>query len=64
MVAQNECAPDGIGLRNSEIETLCDLSLHLEKQDSYITYSILMSMVRDGRVEKIGEFRKPRYRLP
>ncbi len=63
MSRQVDCAPEGFGLRNSEIEELADLSLKLEKQDSYLTYSILMSMVRDGRVIKTGEFGKPRYRL-
>ena len=63
MRSQPDCSASGIGLRNSELEYLCDLALHLEKQDSYLTYSILMSLIKDGRVEKIGEYRKPRYRL-
>lgn len=63
MLAQPDCAKSGPGLRNSELEFLSDLALNLEKQDCYLTYSILMSLVKDGRVEKIGEFRKPRYRL-
>lgn len=63
MRAQPDCSVSGIGLRNSDLEYLCDLALHLENQDSYLTYSILMSLIKDGRVEKIGEYRKPRYRL-
>jgi hypothetical protein len=63
MSRQRDCAPDGLGLRNSEIEALCDLALNLDKQDSYLTYSVLMSLVRDGHVLKVGEYRKPRYLL-
>ena len=63
MAQQVECAPEGVGLRNSEIENLAHLALHLEKQDSYLTYSILMSLVKKRRVLKVGMAGKPKYRL-
>ncbi|MEE9277089.1 MAG: hypothetical protein V3V06_01620 [Dehalococcoidia bacterium] len=59
-----ECQADGEGARNKDIEGAADLALDLDEQDSYVTWSILQSLVRDGKIESVGEGRRRRYRLP
>jgi hypothetical protein len=66
MRADPECATGATGLGNTDIEALCDLELHLDSQDHYLTYSILQSLVVDGRIEQIRwptSPTRPKYRL-
>jgi hypothetical protein len=61
-----ECAPGAPGLGNAELEQICELELHLDAQDHYLMYSLLHSLIRDGRVEKVqwpNQPRRPKYRL-
>jgi len=60
------CALGEHGLGNNELEELCGLSLHLESQDHYLTYSILQSLVAAGKIEQIRWPQaptRPKYRL-
>jgi hypothetical protein len=45
------CAPTGKGLGNNELEELCDLALHLDSQDHYLTYSILQAFPPDQNID-------------
>lgn len=45
-----ECAPDASGLRSKDIEKEAGLALHLSEQDGWLTWSLLMSLASDGRV--------------
>ncbi len=45
-----ECAPNGPGLRNKDIETACGFALGLPRQDGWFTWSLLMSLLQDERI--------------
>jgi hypothetical protein len=55
------CAPGGPGLGNAEIERRAGLSLHLDKQDHWLSWSILKTLEREGQVESLGS--PSRWRL-
>jgi hypothetical protein len=66
MRAEPMCAESARGLGNNDLEDLCDLELHLDSQDHYLTYSLLASLVKDGIVEQVRwpeTPRRPKYRL-
>lgn len=46
-----ECAPEGPGLRNKDIETAAGFALSLPRQDGWLTWSLLMALVRDNKIE-------------
>jgi hypothetical protein len=46
-----ECAPDGPGLRNKDIETASGLALHLRRQDGWFTWSLLMSLAQEKKIQ-------------
>jgi hypothetical protein len=51
MRTQPECSPDGPGLRNKDIETAAGLALSLPRQDGWLTWSLLMALARDKKVQ-------------
>ena len=66
MRREPECATGSRGLGNVELERLCDLELHLDAQDHYVSYSLLHSLMQDGLVEKVqwpDQPRRPKFRL-
>ena len=66
MRQEPECRPSARGLGGIELEKLCDLELHLDVQDHWLTYSLLHSLIQDGRVEQVRwpeHPRRPKYRL-
>ena len=46
-----ERAPNWAGLRSKEIEREAGLALNLPEQDGWLTWSILMSLVSDGKAQ-------------
>jgi len=58
-----ECAANGPGLRNKDIETACRFALALQRQDGWFTWSLLMSLVQDKKINFItrGKKRGIRY---
>ena len=46
-----ECAPDGTGLRNKDIETASGFALHLRRQDGWFTWSLLMSLAQEKKIQ-------------
>ncbi|HXH48093.1 MAG TPA: hypothetical protein VNM47_01855 [Terriglobia bacterium] len=46
-----ECVPDGPGLKNKDIETACGFALDLRRQDGWLTWSLLMSLVQDKKID-------------
>jgi hypothetical protein len=64
MQALPECAPDGPGLGNKAIEEASGFALQLPRADNWFTWSLLVSLVLDGRVEATqpGK-RNKKYRL-
>jgi len=61
-----ECAPDGKGARNADIERRTGLALPLSSQNNYITWSILSALGADGAIEILlppAAKRGRRYRL-
>lgn len=66
MRSEPTCGPDAAGLGNVEVEELCGLSLYLDSQDHYLTYSLLCSLIKDDAVERVvlpKSPRRPKYRL-
>lgn len=59
-----ECAPDGGGLGNKAIEEAAGFELGLARADGWFTWSLLMALSVDGRVEvlQVGK-RNKKYRL-
>lgn len=59
-----DCAPDGDGLGNKEIEDAAGFALHLERDDSWFTWSLLVALANEGKVEVLqpGK-RNKKYRL-
>lgn len=59
-----DCAPNGDGAGNREIEEASGLALELDSQDGYLTWSVLQALVREGIVEVIPDRRgRRRYRF-
>ena len=46
-----ECAQDGPGLRNKDIETAAGFALHLRRQDGWFTWSLVMSLVQEKEIQ-------------
>jgi hypothetical protein len=59
-----ECAADGPGLGNKEIEEAAGFALHLERADGWFTWSLLVALANEGKVEVLqpGK-RNKKYRL-
>lgn len=59
-----ECAPDGAGLGQKALEDAAGFALSLPEYDGYFTWSLLVALTLDGRVEAIqpGK-RNKKYRL-
>ena len=57
-----ECAPDGPGLRNKDIETACGFALGLQRQDGWLTWSLLMSLVQEKSIGFTLRGKKPGIR--
>ena len=51
MRALRECAPDGTGLRTKDIETASGFALHLRRQDGWFTWSLLMSLAQEKKIQ-------------
>lgn len=64
MATLPECATDGPGLGNRAIEDAAGFALNLPEYDAYFTWSLLVSLVLDGKVEALqpGK-RNKKYRL-
>ena len=64
MQALPECAPDGSGLGQKALEEAAGFELHLPEYDGYFTWSLLVALTMDGRVEALqpGK-RNKKYRL-
>lgn len=43
--------PEGPGLRNKDIETAAGFALSLPRQDGWLTWSLLMALVRDKKIQ-------------
>ena len=52
---------DGAGSRR--IEQIADLDLLLRAQNGWFTWSLLMSLLQDGRIELVPGSRLKRFRL-
>lgn len=59
-----ECAPEGPGLGQKALEDAAGFALNLPEYDGYFTWSLLVALTLDGRVEAIqpGK-RNKKYRL-
>jgi hypothetical protein len=64
MVALPECAPDGVGLGQKAIEDAAGFGLSLPRYNGYFTWSLLVALTIDGKVEALqpGK-RNKKYRL-
>jgi hypothetical protein len=64
MASLPECAADGPGLGQRAIEQACGFELNLPGYDGYFTWSLLVSLATEGRVEAFqpGK-RNKKYRL-
>ncbi len=65
MRAFPECRPQtGTGLGNRAIEDAAGFALELGGQDGWFTWSLLASLVQDGKIEVVpGTERRRRFRL-
>ena len=59
-----ECAADGPGLGQKALEDAAGFALSLPEYDGYFTWSLLVALTQDGKVEAIqpGK-RNKKYRL-
>ena len=59
-----ECASSGDGLGQKAIEEACGFALDLPEYDGYFTWSLLVALTQDGKVEALqpGK-RNKKYRL-
>ena len=59
-----ECAPGGPGLGQKALEDAAGFALNLPEYDGYFTWSLLVALTQDGKVEAIqpGK-RNKKYRL-
>ena len=59
-----ECVPDGPGLGQKALEDATGFALSLPEYDGYFTWSLLVALTQDGKVEAIqpGK-RNKKYRL-
>ena len=64
MQALPECAPGGPGLGNKDIEGAANFALGLPRADGWFTWSLLVALTLDGKVEAIQSGkRNEKYRL-
>ncbi len=64
MAALPECAPGGRGLGNTAIEQAAEFALDLPRANNWFTWSLLVSLVMDGKVEAVDPTkRNKKYRL-
>lgn len=60
-----ECAPGAPGAGWKKLERACDFELSLTRMDGYFTWSLLVALANEGRIEVVaGEGRNKKYRLP
>ena len=59
----DECNPDGQGITYRVIQDLAGLELELPAHDGWLTWSILASLVQDGKVEALRKGRRLNWRL-
>lgn len=59
-----ECAPDADGLGQKALEDAAGFALHLPEYDGYFTWSLLVSLANEGKVDvhQPGK-RNKKYRL-
>ncbi|MGE5596036.1 MAG: hypothetical protein ACM3S1_08380 [Hyphomicrobiales bacterium] len=64
MAGLAECAPDGPGLGQKALEEAAGFELHLPEYDGYFTWSLLVALTLDGKIEALqpGK-RNKKYRL-
>lgn len=64
MAALPECAADGPGLGQKALEEAAGFALQLPEYDGYFTWSLLVALTLEGRVEALqpGK-RNKKYRL-
>ena len=64
LAALPECSPDGPGLGQKAIEEAAGFALHLPEYDGYFTWSLLVALTVEGRIEALqpGK-RNKKYRL-
>ena len=64
MAVLPECAADGPGLGQKALEEAAGFALHLPEYDGYFTWSLLVSLAQEERVEALqpGK-RNKKYRL-
>lgn len=64
MATLPECGPEGSGLGQKAIEDATGFALRLPEYDGYFTWSLLVALVQEGRVEALqpGK-RNKKYRL-
>ena len=60
-----ECQPEtGAGAGYRLIEDIADLDLHLDGQNGWMTWSLLIALVQEGRIEVVpGSEKRRRYRI-
>ena len=63
MAGIKECSPNGHGCRGNEIEDLSGLKVELPAQNGWITWSILVSLAQENKVESIKRGRSNHWRL-
>ena len=59
----DECNPDGQGVRYRVIQDLAGLELELPAHDGWLTWSILASLVQDGKADALRKGRRLYWRL-
>ena len=64
MAVLPECAADGPGLGQKALEEAAGFALHLPEYDGYFTWSLLVALTQEDKVEAIqpGK-RNKKYRL-
>ena len=58
-----ECQSAGTGCKNKEIQDLAGLDLDLPAQDGWLTWSILMALVKEGKLETVNTKKPMRWRI-
>jgi len=51
LAAIPDCSLAGTGLRSKDIENEAGFALHLPEQDGWLTWSLLMALASEGKVE-------------
>jgi hypothetical protein len=58
-----ECGPKGTGCSNTEIQDLAGLDLNLPAQDGWVTWSVLVSLAEENKVESLRQGNRRKWRL-